>query len=180
MTNNNIDQATEAKHKLEQRQREEAKQRKEKGETWKTKVRSTIPNIQVSRLCCLHTISTIAQCILHWKAFQSIPVVLCEKKSVSQLLDKGNFSHRASSNISRKATSLLSHLHTKTAVRGTDCVRNTADSVATAFCSSPQHFHEVGEHWVYEKPLMKRLEQLQVPRAAAEQPSLGDPAAVLS
>ena len=39
LTHNNIEQATAAKHKLEQRQREEAKERKEKGTKWQTKVK---------------------------------------------------------------------------------------------------------------------------------------------
>ena len=38
LTHNNIDAATAAKHKLEQRQREEAKERKEAGAKWVTKV----------------------------------------------------------------------------------------------------------------------------------------------
>ena len=38
LTHNNIDEATAAKHKLEQRQREEAKERKEAGVRWQTKV----------------------------------------------------------------------------------------------------------------------------------------------
>ena len=34
----NVDAATEEKHKLEQRQRDEAKERKERGVKWETKV----------------------------------------------------------------------------------------------------------------------------------------------
>lgn len=40
---NEIDKATNAKQALEQRQRDEAKERKEKGEEWKTKVNIFIP-----------------------------------------------------------------------------------------------------------------------------------------
>ena len=43
LTHDNIDAATAAKHKLEQRQREEAKERKDAGAKWVTKV-----NIQSS------------------------------------------------------------------------------------------------------------------------------------
>ena len=38
LKNKNVEQATEEKHKLEQRQREEAKDRKEQGAKWETKV----------------------------------------------------------------------------------------------------------------------------------------------
>ena len=41
LKNKNVEQATAHKHKLEQRQREEAKERKEKNQKWETKVSAT-------------------------------------------------------------------------------------------------------------------------------------------
>ena len=44
LKDNNVEKATEGKHALEQRQREEAKERKEAGTNWETKVRRGWPS----------------------------------------------------------------------------------------------------------------------------------------
>jgi hypothetical protein len=62
LKHNDVEAATAAKHKLEQRQREEAKERKESGVPWETKVRKppvlTMSLIFFSRSISMKWVST--------------------------------------------------------------------------------------------------------------------------
>lgn len=93
-----IDAATEAKHRLEEKQRAEARERKEKEMQWETRV-SFLPVTQCIVTCCLRFDASVISSI--WKCLTY------------------------------------------------DCF------------PSLQLFHEDGECWVYDEPLLKRMASLR-------------------